>query len=746
MTKGSEFKKTKVVFLILHKLPGPMGRNRLVSFLILSLFILSIFSYLSFPSEKIHLSSANSIRRDKYNLLLITIDTLRADRLSCYSTRHLRTPNIDMLAERGTLFLRAFAHTPTTLPSHANIFLGTTPLYHGVHENTSFIVMNEFLTLAELLKQHGYSTAAFVGAVPLDSRFGLDQGFDIYDDDYDSSYPGKYSSRERRANEVIERAIEWLKIQESQWFLFIHCFDPHSPYEPPDPFRKQYENNLYDGEVAYVDYIMSKLILFLEENDLFTNTLIVLTGDHGESLGEHGEETHGIFAYNSTIWVPLIISVPGLEPKRVTENVSHIDIFPTVCDVLGIEKPSFLQGVSLLPSLKGKKLIKRSIYFESLISYYKRGWAPIMGYIFEREKFIDSPLPELYDLKDDFDEFKNLSELKNLDRYKKELNRIIKSQSLDERVKAEQRVDWETLEKLKTLGYISSPHASIKEKYGPEDDVKVLFLYHNKSEKALRLCKEDKVQEGIDLLKEVITERKNVPVAYTNLAFVYRRLGRLNDALEVLKLGLESLPSNYDIFSDYVNDLFETGQYDTLIKLFEETNLRQMDYDPMLWIPLGNSYMIKGDFQNTLRAYDKSISIDKKFPLPYHNLGLLYYSIFQETKEPSAYRSALENYKKAIELNPYYGAAYNGLGITYLEAGDYDLAISSLEKALRSTPDIHQALFYLGIAHMNKGNNFQAYIYFNNFKVSPSYNLLSPQEKEKLEKYILMCKSVPVKR
>jgi len=703
------------------------------------------FLFLNVLLFSFHLHSAERDSRTRLNVLLISIDTLRADRLSCYSTRHLRTPNIDMLAERGTLFLRAFAHTPTTLPSHANIFLGTTPLYHGVHENTSFIVMSEFLTLAEHLKQHGYSTGAFVGAVPLDSRFGLDQGFDIYDDDYDSSYLGKYSSGERKANEVIERAIEWLKIQESQWFLFIHCFDPHSPYEPPDPFRKQYENNLYDGEVAYVDYIMSKLLLFLEENDLFSNTLIVFTGDHGESLGEHGEETHGIFAYNSTIWVPLIISVPGLEPKRVTENVSHIDIFPTVCDVLGIEKPSFLQGVSLLPSLKGKKLIKRSIYFESLVSYYKRGWAPIMGYIFEREKFIDLPLPELYDLTDDFDEFKNLSGLKNLDKYKKELNQIIKTQSLDERTKAEQRVDWETLEKLKTLGYISSPHASIKEKYGSEDDVKVLLPYHNKSEKALRLCKEGKTQEGINHLKEVITERKNVPVAYTNLAFVYRRLGRLSDALEVLKLGLEFLPSSYDIFSDYVNYLFEVEQYDTLIKLFEETNLRQMDYDPMLWIPLGNSYMKKGDFQKALRAYEKSISIDKKFPLPYNNLGLLYYSIFQDTNEPDAYRSALEYYKKAIELNPHYGAAYYGLGIAYLEAGDYDLAISSLEKALHSKPDIHQALFYLGIAHKNKGNNFQAFIHFNNFKVSPSYNLLSPHEKAKLEDYILKCKPKPVK-
>jgi len=189
----------------------------------------------------------------KHNILLITIDTLRADRLSCYGSENPKTPNIDRLAERGVLFSRAFANTSTTLPSHANILLGATPNYHGVHENLNFIVNDALLTLAEYLKDNGYATGAFVGAYPLDSRFGLSQGFDTYDDHYSRIHSVNLASLERKAEEVIDSALSWLEDRRSPWFLWIHCWDPHTPYEPPEPFRTQYKENPYDGEVAYVD-------------------------------------------------------------------------------------------------------------------------------------------------------------------------------------------------------------------------------------------------------------------------------------------------------------------------------------------------------------------------------------------------------------------------------------------------------------------------------------------------------------
>ncbi|MCK4337509.1 MAG: sulfatase, partial [Candidatus Aminicenantes bacterium] len=344
-----------------------MGKNRSVHSILFLCIFLSAALFASPSSLK------KNPDKGRLNVLLISIDTLRADRLSCYSRKHIRTPNIDSLAEKGVLFSRAFANTPTTLPSHAGILTGTTPLYHGVHENGTFVLQEDFLTLAEHLKSFEYSTGAFIGAYPLDSKFGLAQGFDVYNDDYSSPSSEGLAYVERKAGEVVDQALEWLKTSKSPWFLFIHCFDPHTPYEPPEPFKTKNKNHLYEGEIAYVDNVLEHLLNYLEEKDLYDKTLIVFTGDHGESLGQHGEKTHGFFAYNTTLWIPLLISAPGVKPGRVDQYVSHIDIFPFVCDILKIKKPSFLQGISLLPAIKGKKLAKRPIYFEALYPYYSRG-------------------------------------------------------------------------------------------------------------------------------------------------------------------------------------------------------------------------------------------------------------------------------------------------------------------------------------------------------------------------------------
>jgi len=714
-----------------------MEKIRVILFLFLAYFILGL-GLTTFP-----LYGEDSNPKVRLNLLLITIDTLRADRLSCYSSKHLKTPNIDSLANKSIIFTRAFTHTSTTLPSHANIFLGTTPLYHGVHDNTNFVVRDEFLTLAEHLKHSGYQTGAFIGAFPLDSRFGLSQGFDIYDDDYDMRKVRKTEGEEREALIVVDRALEWLNERKSPWFLWIHCWDPHDPYIPPEPFKTQYADCLYDGEVAYVDFVMGKLFHYLEDNSLFKNTLVVFTGDHGEMLDEHGEKTHGFFAYNSAIWIPLIISAPGMKSRIVHQNVSHIDLFPTICDILRIKKPPFLQGISLLPSLKGKKLRKRIMYFESLLPYYSMGWAPIRGIIHDRDKFIDSPIPEFYDLLKDFDELQNLAEKKKLDGYRKQLNKIILDQSSGESSKAAQGMDRETLEKLRSLGYIANFKGTKKEEFSIEDDVKILLPYHNKSVKALALCNEGKVREGMELLKEVITERKNVSTAYLNLAMLYAEEGRLNDAIEVLRMGREFLPTNYRIFHDYISYLSEAEQLDEAIKAFEGKSFLQLEFDPVIWNHIGLAYLKKGNLEKAQRHFTKSISVDRKFPMPYNNLAAVHFRIFNRTRDPKEYQKVLENFKKAIELDPYYSTAHNGLGMAYMQAGDYEKAIIHLEKALELQPDLYETIYYLGVAYMNKGNDFMAYGYFNRLKVSPAYNHLKSEAKAKLEEYLLKCKPRP---
>ena len=372
--------------------PIEMSTRHVLSVKISILLIFVLGSAEALPCAR----AAESTGASPLNVLLVTIDTLRADKLGCYGNKRVKTPNIDALAQDATLFTRAFAHNPLTLPSHANILLGTTPPYHGVHDNMNFTVRDEFLTLAEHLKHSGYRTGAVIGAFPLDSRFGLDQGFDFYDDDFKKRGAPKHAVGERRAEVVTQIAQRWLDEQASPWFLWMHIWDPHFPYDAPEPFLSQYQKKPYDGEVAYVDSVLGTFLHHMTERDVMDKTLVVVTSDHGESLGDHGEKTHGMFAYNSTIWVPLIFRIPGIQPRKSSQQVSHIDIFPTVCDVLGIGKPDALQGCSLLMATQGKKLPVRRIYFESLEPYYNFGWAPLRGFIHGKDKFIDSPIFEFY--------------------------------------------------------------------------------------------------------------------------------------------------------------------------------------------------------------------------------------------------------------------------------------------------------------------------------------------------------------
>ncbi len=709
------------------------GRNiftislSLLTMLLCFIFIASRLN--SLPAEK----------PERLNLLLITVDTLRADWLSCYDRENVKTPNIDALAEKGVLFSRAFANTSTTLPSHANILLGVSPLYHGVHENSNFVVREEFLTLSEHLKVNKYSTGAFVGAFPLEERFGLAQGFDIYDDDFDRKQFQKVNTVERKAEIVVDNAIDWLNGQESPWFLWVHCWDPHEPYEPPEPFKTQYAENPYGGEVAYVDFVLKRLFVYLEENNLFDKTLVVLTGDHGESLGQHGEETHGFFAYNTTIWIPLIIVSPGMERRQVDHYVSHLDIFPTVCDVLGVKKPPFLQGISLLPALKGKKVPKKPIYFESLHPYYSRGWAPLRGYIYNMEKFIQVPIPELFDLKDDFNENNNLAERKKLDKQRELLEKIIKDQSSPESSRAREKMDKKSIEKLESLGYISSSQDVRKESYGPNDDAKILLPYYYKAHEAVDRYEEGETREGFELLKEIIAERKDVDIAYINLAKLYKKEGRLGDAVQVLKIGHETITSSYLIFFAYVSNLLDARQYDEIIKMSGENSYRQMAFDPEIWNFFGIAYSRKGDFERAIEMYEYALPLDSESTALYTNLGEAQFSLTVKTKDTDVLNKSILSFRKALELYPEYPLAFNGLGKALRQVGDMNGAISALKKALELDPEIDEALYFLGLTYLEKGDKAKALNTFNLYK-KKYYDFLPASSKQKLDELIRKCK------
>jgi arylsulfatase A-like enzyme/Flp pilus assembly protein TadD len=727
MARGQRFlNKTRVA--------GEKGRLSSASWLGLCLGLFMIF-----PTPAV---AGGGPQRDRLNLLLITVDTLRADRLSCYGQERLRTPNMDAFSEKGIVFSRAFAHNPTTLAAHTNILLGLTPLYHGVRENANFVVREEFLTLAEHLKANGYSTAAIIGGFPLQSRFGLAQGFDVYDDNFGGENIQKFSNLERRAEAVVQKGLDWLKGERGPWFLWMHCYDPHEPYQAPEPFKTRYHESPYDGEVAYVDYALGRVLGCLRDNGLFERTLVILIGDHGESLGQHGEETHGFLAYNTTIWVPLIVCVPGLEPGRVEQVVCQIDIFPTVLDILGVKKPSPLQGLSLLPAMRGKKLPERIIYFESLYPYYSRGWAPLKGYLSGREKFIESPIPELYDLEDDFAELNNLAGGGNLDKYRQRLTDLMARLSHPENIKAERKLDEESREKLRSLGYISGAPASSPRSFGPQDDIKVLLPFHNKAMRALALYQEGRKQEGLELAKSVITERNDVDVAYSCLATIYKEEGNLGDALEVLKLGLESLPSNYGLILNYSIFLNEAGRYDDVIHLLDMNSVPQMEHDASLWNILGEACFQKGDLEKAVEALKKALSLDSKYAVGYFNLGGVYFSKYLKAGDRESLEYAIQNYQKATQLDPDSVSARDRLGTAYKAAGKTDEAIRCWEKAWELRPDVGSSLLNIGLVYANRGDKAKALLYLNRYK-EKFYSSLSPADKETLDALIQKCSRRP---
>jgi arylsulfatase A-like enzyme/Flp pilus assembly protein TadD len=673
------------------------------------------------------------------NVLLITVDTIRPDRFSCYSPKYLKTPHIDRLAAQGAIFERAVAHNPLTLPSHVNIFLGTTPFYHGVHQNSNSIVAEDFLTLAEYLKSKEYSTAAFIGAFSLDSRFGLTQGFDVYDDSYPSKPSVEYLYPERKAEKVINKALDWIEEQDTPWFAWVHIWDPHVPYEPPEPFRTQFKDDLYSGEVAYVDSELGKMFDYLTEHNMMDKTLIVLTGDHGESLEEHGELTHGYFAYNSTLWVPLIFAGPGVSAIRIDEYVSHVDIFPTVCDILDMEKPPFLQGVSIVPLMRGKKIKERAIYFESLEPYFNRGWAPLRGYIEEGKKFIDSPLPEFYDLANDFDEKNNLVQEIDLDKYRIKLKNMRETFSSPQKAQRLQKIDREALEKLGSLGYIVSPVSRLKESYGPEDDLKTLLPIQQKHSNAMILYNtEGRIAESVKLLSDVIEERKDFSKAYFDLARIYRDQRMIQDAIDVMERGLKNIPEDYSIISGYGIFLVQEGMLDKGIELLERA-LTLIDFDPDVWINLGIAFWQKGEYQKALENYEKALYLDHNDAVIFNNLGTLYLSMYMQTKKREDHLRSIENFQKAVELDPAFASAYNGLGSAHKVVGQNDEAIKAWEKSVELNPDLNFPVYNLGLAYLEKGDKLQALKYFEKYLFLKK-NTISLEERRMIEDLIQQCK------
>jgi arylsulfatase A-like enzyme/Tfp pilus assembly protein PilF len=600
-----------------------------------------------------------SLGAKDHNVLLVTIDTLRYDRISFHTDAHVRTPHMDKLAARSLVFRRAFSHNPVTLPSHVNILTGTAPPYHGISDNPGFRLDSRFVTLAEHLRAAGYKTGAFVAAFPLDSRFGLNQGFDIYDDDYgEQKLYAMYFAR-RSASETIRPAMEWIAAQTGKWFAWIHLYDPHDPYEPPAPFDEQYSDDLYSGEVAYTDAQLGHLFDFLEDRGAMSRTMVVLTADHGESLGEHGELTHSFFAYNGCMHVPLFVCIPGSEPGIVDENVSHIDIFPTVSDALGLKIPKQIQGESLLALARGKPRARPTIYFESLTAYLSAGWAPLRGFIRGNLKYISLPIPEVYDLQTDMAESNNLATKANLPQLEKDLKQLqkqLRGKTVEQKLDT---VEQDTVNKMRSLGYISVGQPQKQKKYTAADDLKNLLPLQRKMITASQDFRGGDPEQALRDLQDILAARPDYIPAYSRMSNLYFSQGDKNRAVEILRQGLKVNKNNLYLMSRLGLMLVEVQQFDESIKLLE-TCIKKQKTNPDHFLYLGVAYQKNGDFETALENYQKALQIDKSIDTIHSNIGSAHLMLFLRTKDMEHHRLAVESFDKALALNPYQQAAING--------------------------------------------------------------------------------------
>jgi len=477
-------------------------------------------------------SSTAAPKAPAHDVFLITIDTLRADHVHCYGYTDGSTPALDALAKDGVRFTEAFTPSPITNTSHASILTGLLPGSHGV---TDFAVplASTHPTVAELLKERGYRTAAFIGAVILDSKTlapGFGRGFDFYDNFPEhSSSKSRWGRLERRAMDVVAHAENWLtKHPAGPHFMWVHLYDPHDPYEPPMPYSQTYKDHLYDGEIAYADFALAHFIAYLKTTGRYRNSVIVVVGDHGEGLGEHHEDTHGIFLYDSTTHVPLIVKVPRGDcvGTVVTAQVRTVDIFPTLLDLAGAAAPKKSDGESLQVYFSGTNGVDRPAFGES--DYPLRfGWAPLRSVRNDGYKFIEAPRPELYDLRRDTSESSNQYESANV--------RVQKSRAMLAEVKAKETLA--DASKPETQPEANANPSSLPD---PKDKIKEQNLLHA----AMMASEDDRPADARNALEEALALDPKSPTALRQLGELELQMGDYAQAAQHLKSAMVVRPDD----------------------------------------------------------------------------------------------------------------------------------------------------------------------------------------------------------
>jgi choline-sulfatase len=694
------------------------------------------------PSAPTRAELLGGIEPSQLNVILITIDTLREDRLSCYGSTWVETPNIDRFANEGVRFEYAASTVPFTLPAHTSIMTGTYPPRHGVRENVGYVVEEGSATLARSLQAAGRNTAGFVSAFVLDSRWGIAQGFDHYFDDFvlEDMETANLGSVQRSGDETIAEAERWLdqRGRPSPFFLWLHLYDPHDPYTPPEPWASRYPRQPYNGEVAFTDSLIGRFREILEKRGLLDRSLVVLTADHGEGLGDHGERFHGFFVYETTIHVPLIIRFPreARAGTAIDRSVSHIDLMPTILDAVDLPVPGEVQGTSLLPLILGQDDdLEREVYSESFYPLLHYGWAPLRAIRTDLFKFIDVPRPELYDLHNDRQEASNLAaqDPQIVDELRARLQRLrhqMEREAPSERSEAE--IDEETLAQLRALGYVAGSGGVAVDEEGdvPRADPKDKIELHQMimttqsqigrgdTEAATRLLDRildsdptiidahqlmgqvasmgGRYEEAVGHFRNALQLDHNHKASLYGLATAYHKLGRDEDAMVGYQRLLEISPRDVKAALPLTDLYEEAGRIDDAAEVLAAI-CEQPEPPPLLLNRLGELRVLQGRGEEGRELFERAIVSKPELGKPYYNLAVL-------SEEAGDIERAVELYQSAIEHGPKNYQAQFNLGRLYGQMGNGERQQELWEDAIASNPDFPRGYYYLAKLVMDRGD------------------------------------------
>ena len=674
------------------------------------------------------------------NVLLVTLDTTRADRLGCYGYATAETPALDNLAREGVLFERCITPTAFTLPSHASIMTGKFPASHGVPLNGGLALSDTQTTLAERLAAKGYRTGAFIGAFVLDGRWGLKQGFEHYDDNLEVK-PGEQLNLariQRPGDKVVDAALGWLRQTDTRpFFAWVHLYDPHTPYEPPEPWRSTWNDSLshlYDGEIAFADSQIGRLLDWLASRGLDKKTIVIAVGDHGEGLGSHGEAEHGYFVYDYAVHVPFIVRLPLDEFRgvRVPAQVRTVDIEPTILELVGADAHADRDGKSLVPMLTHPGRVgSRYAFSESVSTSIQYGWSALYSLRTNAYKYIEAPKPELYDLREDPDEDTNVvARLPGVAKeLREELAKIRKSMETKKPETQEPNIDEETMRRLASLGYIGGTMATRKGEARVLADPKDMLHLYNAVLAAAGLTVENDYAGAARALEGVLKEDPANPQARFLLAMCYEKTDRTGDAKTILDGVLKDDPENVRALIAMANLLSRERNYDETVAICKRA-LAKDEHNTQAYVLIADAHIAANDNAGALPYLQKAVEIQPKltrnrnnlaaclialrrfdeaeaelkgilaehpkFALAYFNLGLAY-------EEEGKLDEARKAYATEVELHPNGVAARFNLANLLLRAGDMAGAEGQLRELVKAHPDESRPNLFLARALLAGG-------------------------------------------